>query len=114
MSEARCEGAPRRARDARASRLECGKKLLSPKRAAPHRPAAEHRVRSILVVRRHDREGGRGTMEREQVPDVVGLDQRNVAGQGEQAEAACRQLARRRRNRPGLPSCAPSPVIRAP
>ena len=64
---------------------------------------ADDRVRPSLVARRDDRKGRRRAMRGEQLRDLGGSDERNVAGHGQHAGTPLRgEEPRRRRNRAGV------------
>ena len=82
----------------------CGKKLSSPKRSGTA-SAGEHSTafEPMLVVRRHDREGGRGADARASRCRISSGSTSGMSpGTRQQAEAARRQRARRRRDRAGV------------
>jgi hypothetical protein len=75
---------------------------------------AKHRVRAELVPRRHDGERRRMAVYGNELPDVVGFDQRNVAGQLQQVAASAASSRAPAATAPVWPSRAPSFEMRAP
>ena len=86
------------------------------------RRRADDGIGAAPVARRHDGEGARPAVGGKQLPDVCGLEQRNVARQRQQAKTLRRQALRRRRDRGGVSgtcvlgeTCAPwRPAMAAP